>query len=122
MNVSGATTLGSLLIGNSTTRSVTVTTSSTSKVPLVSISSSTFRAIEYLIRGADSVGGKYSVATVSAVHDGTSIDYATYGTVNLPSSASTGNVDVTLSGGLANLNVTPSSSASTVWVVQYRTI
>lgn len=122
MNVAGATTVGSLLIGNSAIRSVTVTTSSTSKVPLVSLSAASTRAIEYIIRGADSVGGKYSVATVSAVHDGTSIDYAIYGTVNLPSSASTGSLDVTLSGGLANLNVTPGSTNTTVWVIQYRTI
>jgi hypothetical protein len=60
------------------------------------------------------------MAMVTAVTDGTSVDYSTFGTVNL--GASTGSLAVNISGSNVELQVTPSSSNSTTWVTQYRTI
>ena len=57
------------------------------------------------------------------VHNATDADWSTYGTVNLPSSASTGNLAVTYTTSpsqIANLVVTPSSSNTTIWTIQYR--
>ena len=122
LTVSGNATVGLLKIGSSTLRSATTVTTSTSPATLVTLSGSTFRVAEFLVMGQDSVGAKYSVATVSAVHDATSIDWATYGTVNLPSTSTTGSLSMTYAGSTASLIVTPSSSASTTWTVQYRTM
>jgi len=66
----------------------------------------------------DSAGDKYSVATVTAVTDGTNVDFATYATAFLTSG--TGALAVNISGGNVALQVTPSSSNSTVWTTQYR--
>jgi hypothetical protein len=80
----------------------------------------THSAIEFLVKGEDSTGDKYSVATVTAVTDGTTVDYATYATAFL--TAGTGVLAVNVSGGNVALQVTPSSSNSTVWTTQYRLI
>ena len=121
LNVSGNVTVGLLQIGNSTLRSVTVPTTTTSPTTLVSLTGSGFRAAEFFVSGS-TAGSKYSVATVSMVHDASSADYSVYGTVNLPASSTTGGLSVTYAGGIANLVVTPSSSDATTWIVQYRTM
>ena len=100
-----------------------MTTSSTaSNQTIAKLSITNMRGVEFLVKGEDSTGAKYSVATVSAVHDGTSVDYAVYGGVKLPSSSSTGTLAVTLVSGNIYLVVTPASSNTTVWTTQYRTI
>jgi len=111
-----------LKIGNSTLRSATVVTETTAQTTLVSLSGSGFRVAEYFVKGENAVGGKYSVATISTVHDATTSDYSVYGTVNLPSSSTTGTLAVTYAAGIANLVVTPSSSELTTWTIQYRTM
>ena len=111
-----------LVIGNSQVRSATVVTSSTSQATLVSLAGADFRVAEFFVKGEDSTGSKYSVATVSMVHDATSADYSVYGTVNLPSSSTTGSLGVTYASSIANLVVTPSSSNTTTWTIQYRTM
>jgi len=80
--------------------------------------------VEYLVKGIDSTGTKYSVATVVAVTNGTTSDYSTFATVNLGGSTGTLAVNITTSGGNSNiaLQVTPASSNSTVWTTQYRVI
>ena len=65
-------------------------------------------------------GGRYSVATVLAVTDGTAADYVIYGTTQL--GGYTGSLAVNISGGYVRLQVTPASSNSTVWTTQYRLI
>jgi hypothetical protein len=127
LNVSGNTQIGSsssgtLLVGSSTLRYTQQTTSAATITTLVTLAGSGFRVAEFLIKGEDSTGGKYSVATISAVRDASSIDFSTYGTVNLPSSSTTGTFSMTFDGTTAALRVTPSSSNSTVWTVQYRTM
>jgi hypothetical protein len=115
-NVSNA-----VIIGNTTVTSNTVTTNSTTaNQTIASIPVSGITGVEYLVKGIDSVGSKYSVATVQAVTDGTNVDYSTYGTVNL--GGFTGSLAVGISGGFLRLQVTPASTNSTVWTTQYRTI
>ena len=115
-NVSNA-----VIIGNTTVTSNTVTTNSTTaNQTIASIPVSGITGVEYLVKGIDSAGSKYSVATVQAVTDGTNVDYSTYGTVNL--GGFTGSLAVGISSGFLRLQVTPASTNSTVWTTQYRTI
>ena len=108
-------------IGNSTIGSFTVTTTSvTAGQVLAEVSSSTSRAVEFFVKGEQASGGKYSVATVVAVHNGTDIAYDVYGTLNI--GGYTGSLGVNNAGGKIKLTVTPSSSDSTVWTTQYKTI
>jgi hypothetical protein len=58
---------------------------------------------------------------VQTVTDGTTADYATFGTV-LIGGLPTGTLSVALSGSNIQLQVTPSSTNSTVWTTQFRTI
>ena len=76
--------------------------------------------VEWIVKGTDSTGTKYSMAMITAVTDGTNADFATFGTVNL--GTSTGTLSVNVVGSNIALQVTPSSSTSTVWVTQYRTL
>ena len=76
--------------------------------------------VEFLVKGYDSPGAKYSVATVLAVTDGTDADYTIYGTVRI--GTTTGTLAVNVSSGNVLLQATPSSSNSTVWTTQIRTI
>lgn len=76
--------------------------------------------VEFLVKGIDSTGSKYSVTTVQAVTDGTSADFTTFATVNL--GGLTGILSVNVVGSNVALQVSPSSSNSTVWTTQFRTI
>jgi hypothetical protein len=106
-------------IGNTQVGWGTVTTTAiTANQTIVEFSTTGIAAIEFLVKGEDSAGDKYSVATVTAVTDGTNVDFATYATAFLTSG--TGALAVNISGGNVALQVTPSSSNSTVWTTQYR--
>ncbi len=109
-----------LIMGNSIFRSVTVNTAAITSNALVTLSGATFTAAEFFIKGYDATGGKYSVATISAVKDATTVDWATYGTLNI--GGSTGTFSLAMAGGLMTLSVTPSSSNDTMWTVQVRTV
>ena len=76
--------------------------------------------VEWIVKGYDSAGSKYSMAIVTAVTDGTDADYSAFGTVNL--GGPTGTLAVNISGSNIELQVTPASTNSTVWVTQFRTI
>ena len=76
--------------------------------------------VEFLVKGIDASGSKYSMATVTSVTDGSQADYVTFATATL--GGSTGQLVVNVSGGNLALQVTPASSNSTVWTAQYRTI
>ena len=125
--LAGALTANSLAannfvtIGNTSIRPGSVTTSSISANQAIStVSVSGIVGVEWLVRGVDSTGAKYSVAIVTAVTDGSNVDYSTFGGVAL--GGSTGTLAVNISGGNIELQVTPSSSNSTVWTTQYRLI
>lgn len=75
---------------------------------------------EFIVKGEDSTGTKYSVATVAAVTDGTNVDFVTYATATL--GGFTGALAVNKVGSNIALQVTPASSNSTVWTAQFRTI
>jgi hypothetical protein len=72
------------------------------------------------VKGEDTTGSKYSVATVVAVTDGANVDYSTFATVNL--GGTTGSLSVGITGSNIELRVTPSSSNSTVWTTQFRLV
>ena len=127
LNVTGAATFGgnitagNLIIGNSTVRSVTVTTSSISSNQTIATFSLTgVRGAIFDVKGEDATGGNYSVATVSAVHNGSNVDYSVYGTVLV--GGYTGSLAVNIVSGNMYLGVTPASSNATVWTTQFRTI
>ena len=112
-------------IGNSYIYANTVTTSSTNAADLASfmITNTDVYGIEYIVKSYDAAG-KYSMATVQAVTNGTDVNYVTFATVRLGNT--TGALSVTRTAvGLdvsINLVATPSSSNSTVWTTQYRLI
>jgi hypothetical protein len=111
----------SVLVGNTTITTGTVTTTSVSaNQTIASFSVTGVTGVEYLVKAVDSTGSKYSVATVLAVTDGTDADYAIYGSTQL--GGYTGSLAVNISGSFIRLQVTPSSSNSTVWTTQYRLI
>lgn len=120
INSTGSATVGNVIIGNTSVRATTVETTSATKSSLVTLSATGNRAVEFFVKGEESAGGKYSVATVSAVHNGSAVDYAVYGTVIL--GGATGSLEVNYAAGSITLDVTPASSNSTFWTIQYRTI
>lgn len=111
-----------IILGNTGLNWATVTTSSTTaNQTIASILVTGVTGVEFLVKGIDSAGsGKYSVATVQAVTDGTNADYTVFGTIYL--GGPTGTLAVNISGGYIRLQTTPSSSNSTVWTTQARTI
>ena len=120
-NVSGSVVLGNASVTTAITWDSTTTTSVSANQTIASISTTGVTGLEFLVKGVDDAGGgKYSVATVQAVTDGTSVDYSVFGTVNL--GGSTGTLAVNISGGFVRLQVTPASSNSTVWTTQVRYI
>jgi len=110
-------------LGNTNIQWGTATTTSiTADQVIASVPVSGITGVEFLVKGVDATGGKYSIATVQAVTDGTTVaDYAIFGTV-LVNGAPTGNLSVALSGSNIQLQVTPASTNSTVWTTQFRTI
>jgi hypothetical protein len=111
----------SVFVGNTTISWGTVTTTTiNANQTISSFSVSGVTGIEFLVKGIDSTGSKYSVATVTAVTDGSSVDFSTFGTVNL--NGQTGALAVNVVSGNVALQVTPASSNSTVWTTQVRFI
>ena len=99
----------------------TLTTTSTSADQvIVSIDADTCRGAEFFVRGVEAQGAKYCIATLQAVHDDSDVDFSSYGTVFKGSSP--GAISVIWNSGNIELVVTPTSSNSTVWTTQYRTI
>jgi hypothetical protein len=87
---------------------------------LVSVPSAGIRGVEFFIKGEESAGSKYSVETISAVHNGTAVEYSKYGAVTI--GGLTGVLAVIFDSGNINLTVTAGSTNSTVWTTQYRTL
>jgi len=111
----------SVFVGNTTISWGTVTTTTINANQTISSFSVTgVTGIEFLVKGIDSTGSKYSVATVTAVTDGSNVDFSTFGTVNL--GGQTGALAVNVVSGNIALQVTPASSNSTVWTTQMRFI
>jgi len=108
-------------IGNTSLSWATLTTTSTSANQVVtSIDGSVYRGAEFLVKGEESAGGKYTVVSLSGIHNGSSANYAVYSSVNM--GGQVGFVRVLYNAGNLELAVTPASSNSTVWTTQYRMI
>jgi hypothetical protein len=126
-NISGtnANISDSLILGNASVTTVisygsVTTTATTANQTIATFSKTGVTGVEFLVKAIDTAGAKYSVSTVISVTDGTTADYSTFGTVTL--GGYTGALAVNISGSNVNLQVTPSSSNSTVWTTQYRFI
>ena len=76
--------------------------------------------VEFFVKGVDSLGTKYSAATVQALTDGTTADFVIYGTTFI--GASPGSLSVNIVGANIALQVSPVSTNATVWTTQFRTI
>jgi filamentous hemagglutinin len=116
-NISTFVTLGNTNIQWGT---ATTTTINAGQV-IASVVVSGITGVEFLVKGVDATGSKYSIATVQAVTDGSTVDYSTFGTV-LINGLPTGTLSVAINSGNIELQVTPSSTNSTVWTTQFRTI
>ena len=111
----------SVVVGDSTIEWGTVTTTSiTANQTIATYNVTGVTGLEFIVKGIDSTGSKYSMATVQAVTDGANVDYSTFSTVNL--GGLTGALAVNIVSGNVALQVTPASSNSTVWVTQVRFI
>jgi len=110
----------SVTVGNTVIEWGSVTTTSISTATIAQAPYSGVTGIDFIVKGEDSTGAKYSMAHVTAVTDGSNVDYTTYGTVYL--GGTTGTLSVSISGSNVELQVTPSSSNSTVWTTQYRLV
>ena len=117
---------GSQLTTTSSIRTQSFTTSSISSnqtIALVDITGTGYRAAEFFIKGESISGSKYTVATVHAIHNGsTTVDWVVFGSVNLGAALHTG-YSVTLTAGTTlRLRVSPSTTDSIVWTTQIRLI
>ena len=97
---------------------VTATTTTISQTTLHSLSSSSYRSVEYMIQATQ--GTNYHVTKILAIHDGTTTYPTEYGT--LYTNGSLGTFDVDISGGNIRLRVTPSSSSSTSYKIKFTAI
>jgi hypothetical protein len=115
-NIATSVTLGNTAVNWGTLTTSTITANQT----IATLSVTGVTGIEFLVKGIDSGGAKYSIATVQAVTDGANVDYSTFGGVQL--GGYTGSLAVNIDGSNISLQVTPASSNSTVWTTQYRVI
>jgi len=124
-NLTTANVSGNLILGNATVTTVVsyssvTTTATTANQTIATFSTTGVTGVEFLVKAVDATGAKYSVSTVQAVTDGTTSDFTVYGGVTL--GGYTGALSVNIVGSNVSLQVTPSSSNSTVWTTQYRFI
>jgi len=120
-NLTTANVTGNVIIGNSTVSAATLTTSAATAGQIIAqFPVSGVTGVEFLVKGIDSGGAKYSVATVQAVTDGANADFTVFGGVTL--GGYTGSLAVSVGGGNLRLQVTPATANSTVWTTQYRFI
>ena len=97
---------------------VTATTSTTSQTTIHSLSSSTYRSVEYTIQATQ--GLKYHLTKILVVHDGLIAYNTEYGTVFTIDSL--GTFDVDISGGNIRLLVTPSAATTTNYKIKFTAI
>lgn len=122
--IQGNITASNLVIGYSTISAARVTTTTTSLSTIVALDATNIRGVIFDVIGEQDnypATNKYSIASVTALQNGTTVDYTVYGTVLL-GGGSTGVLSCSYSLGTLYLQVTPASSASTVWTAQYRTL
>ena len=112
--------VGNATVNTTLTWASTTTSSVSANQTIASFTVTGITGVEYLVKGIDSTGSKYSVSRIQAVTDATgNVDY-TVSTNYL--GATTGTLAVNVVGSTIRLQVTPASSNSTVWTTQYRLI
>jgi hypothetical protein len=115
-NINNVITLGNTSINWATTTTVSITANQTiAQLPVSGVT-----GVEFFVKGVDSLGTKYSAATVQALTDGTTADFVIYGTTFI--GASPGSLSVNIVGANIALQVSPVSTNATVWTTQFRTI
>jgi hypothetical protein len=107
-------------IGSTAMYSATATTNDVTPVVIAEVDSSTCRAVDFLVKGE--TDGKYTVATVTAIHNGTDVDFATHSKLHFNDIAAAGAFTVEMNGSTMQLKATPTTSAATNWVTQIRTV
>jgi len=121
LTANSLTSNNSISLGDTGIKWATLTTTGTTPDQVVaSIDADTCRGVEFFVKGVEVDGAKYCIATIQAVHDDSDVDFTSYGTVYKGSSP--GVISVIWNSGNIELVVTPTSSNSTVWTTQYRTI
>ena len=119
VNVTGDTITGNLTVeGNlslahSTYVSVSVTTTTTAETNVHAFPHSSFSGAEYLVTATE--GSSRHITKLLVTHDGSTAIATEYGGVHTNGELST--FDVEIDGAVLKLNVTPSSSSSTVFKV-----
>jgi len=109
-------------IGGSVIRAADFTTTAITPTVIASVDATVCRAVDFFVKGENSAeGGKYTVATITAIHNGTEVDYSVHSKLSTSGGAA-GSFSVVKNGNFIELVATPSSSASTIWVTQIRTI
>lgn len=91
------------------------TTATTANQVIATLDATKIRSAEFLIQGVDSTSGKYQTTKILATHNGTTVDYTEYGSVQVGGVSGTFSVDYNT--GSLRLLVTPSSANSTVFKV-----
>ena len=120
VNAGNVTVRGVINLGVSKIGWGNVITTSTAVQNVAVIAANAGEAIELFV-SSRTVTGRYSTSTLLGINDGTSADYATYGTVTM-GAGTTGALDLVYDTGNYTLQVTPQSSTSTTWEVQWRLV
>ena len=94
------------------------TTTSTNAATIISLSTTTYRSVQYQIQVIQ--GTNYNMTTINAIHDGTDAYMTEFGTINQPIGIATFSTDIN-SGSLRLLGY-PTSSNSTTFKVVYTVI
>ena len=108
-------------IGSTFIYSARLETTTTSATVIATVDSGTCRAVDFFVKGENTNGSKYTVATITAIYYGTNVDYTVHSKLSA-GTGSAGSFTVVLSGTDIQLIATPTSTASTIWVTQIRTI
>ena len=108
---------GNILINGTTSYgSTTATTATVSQIGIHSgISTSTYRSVEYTIQATQ--GTNFHATKILSIHNGTTAYNSEYGTIY--NNTSVGTFDVDVSGGNIRLLVTPASSSSTTYTINF---
>ena len=102
--------------GTTSYGSTTATTATVSQTNIYSgLPSATYRSVEYTIQATQ--GTNYHATKILTIHNGTLAYNSEYGTIY--NNTLVGQFDVDISGGTIRLLVTPASSSSTTYTVNF---
>ncbi len=119
----GAVSMSGVALGDSAIKSETYTTISTTQnqtIASVPLAGTSIRGVFFDVKGECVSEQKYTIASISAIHDDNSVDFATHGLIHMGGSA--GSFIVVYGSNSIDLQVTPAHGADTVWTTQYRTV